>query len=72
MNYVREYWRKIESGEIVTSRRVINKDLFKESERILKILCSILLGDEILEKHSDDFSGFIYHILMENLYNITN
>ena len=22
MNYVREYWRKIESGEIVTSRRV--------------------------------------------------
>ncbi len=22
MNYVREYWRKIESGEIITSRRV--------------------------------------------------
>ena len=22
MNYVREYWSKIESGEIVTSRRV--------------------------------------------------
>ena len=50
----------------------LNKSLFKESERVLKILCSILLGDEILEKHSDDFSGFLYHILMENLYNITN
>ena len=22
MNYIREYWRKIESGEIITSRRV--------------------------------------------------
>ena len=59
-------------GCLIESDNELNKSLFKESERILKILCSILLGDEILEKHSDNFSGFIYHILMENLYNITN
>ena len=59
-------------GCLIESDNELNKSLFKESERVLKILCSILLGDEILEKHSDDFSGFIYHILMENLYNITN
>ena len=41
MNYVREYWRKIESGEIITSRRVkaVYGRLVREMLRRALVIC---------------------------------
>lgn len=55
--------------ECIHNDTKLNAVLYKESERILKILCSILLGEDYVNEMCAEigFSGFVHFLYSNHL-----